>query len=168
MDRPPIFWHNRQPRRAGGPRRGRGPVSAFSPGPVACTFEPRIVVDELFATRVLGRAAVRILAMDDHGPNSLLGWGADDCELLVDAERGVLTPQGGRRLSCSSEISWPRTPSSFAAGSKYLKSGRAVATLGNRVHTLDSSSTRPRSCAGRGSSSHERVFVAIGRRSLGP
>ena len=71
-------------------------------GTVACTFDPRIVIDELFVTRVLGRAehagraAVRILAMDAHGPNSLLGWGADDYELLVDAERGVLLRSAAR------------------------------------------------------------------------
>ncbi len=71
-------------------------------GTVACTFDPRIVVDELFVTRVLGRAehagrdAVRILAMDDHGPNGLLRRGADDYELLVDAERGVLLRSAAR------------------------------------------------------------------------
>jgi len=71
-------------------------------GTVACTFDPRIVIDELFVTRVLGRAehagrdAVRILAVDDHGPNGLLGWGADDYELLVDAERGVLLRSAAR------------------------------------------------------------------------
>ena len=71
-------------------------------GTVACTFDPRIVIDELFVTRVLGRVehagrdAVRILAMDDHGPNSLLGWGADDYELLVDAERGMLLRSAAR------------------------------------------------------------------------
>ncbi len=69
---------------------------------VARTFDPRILLEDLFITRVLGRTehagreAMRILALDECGPNSLLGYGADDYELLVDAERGVLLRSAAR------------------------------------------------------------------------
>ncbi len=69
---------------------------------VACTFDPRLVIDELFITRVLGpteyagRDAVRILAQDIGGPNRQLGWGADDYDMLVDAQRGVLLRSAAR------------------------------------------------------------------------
>ncbi len=69
---------------------------------VAYTFDPRILLEDLFITRVLGRTkhaerdAVRIVAVDENSPNRLLGWGADDYELLVDDERGVLLRSAAR------------------------------------------------------------------------
>ena len=77
------------------------PLEAID-GTVAYTFDPRILLEDLFITRVVGRAehagreALRVLAMDEGTPNRLLGWGADDYELLVDAERGVLLRSAAR------------------------------------------------------------------------
>ena len=71
-------------------------------GTVAYTFDPRTLLEDLFITRVVGRVehagrdALRVLAMDEGSPNRLLGWGADDYELLVDAERGVLLRSAAR------------------------------------------------------------------------
>jgi hypothetical protein len=69
---------------------------------VAYTFDPRILLEDLFITRVFGhtehagREALRVLAMDEGSPNRFLGRGADDYELLVDSERGVLLRSAAR------------------------------------------------------------------------
>lgn len=71
-------------------------------GTIAYTFDPWILLEELFIARVLGRVehagreALKVSAMDQGSPSSLLGWGADDYELLVDAERGMLLRSAAR------------------------------------------------------------------------
>lgn len=62
---------------------------------VAYIFDPWLVASEL-VMRVLGytehagREAVTIVGVAEHGQGTVLGPYADDYELLVDAERGVL------------------------------------------------------------------------------
>lgn len=70
-------------------------------GTVAYTFDPWILVPEL-EMRVLGRAkhtgreAVRVSAVAEAGQSTILGAGADDYELLVDAKWGVLLRSASR------------------------------------------------------------------------
>lgn len=68
---------------------------------VAYTFDPWPVITELVLrvrerTEHAGREAVRILAVPEAGPTVLLGSDADDYELLVDVERGVLLRSAAR------------------------------------------------------------------------